>query len=163
MKNTGRLQGKVALITGATSGIGEATALLFAGQGADVSFTGRREDQGAAVAAALETHGVQALYIPADHTTPQDCENAVQETISRFGKIDILFNNAGIVTRGGALDTSEEIWQKTLDLNVTAVWRMIKLVLPHMLAQGGGAIVNNASDWAVVGAAEALAYSFGCP
>jgi NAD(P)-dependent dehydrogenase (short-subunit alcohol dehydrogenase family) len=159
MRMTGRLAGKTALITGGTSGIGKATALLFAQEGADVAFTGRRAEHGVAVASAIEALGVGALYIPADHTNLQDCEKAVQSTIDRFGAIDILFNNAGIVTHGGALDTTEETWYKTLDLNVTAVWRMIRLVLPHMLDQGRGSIVNNASDWGVVGAAEALAYA----
>jgi meso-butanediol dehydrogenase/(S,S)-butanediol dehydrogenase/diacetyl reductase len=155
---TGRLAGKVALITGGTSGIGEATALLFAREGAIVAFTGRRVDKGQQVEAQIIAIGGQAVYIPADHTRLEDCQQAVETIIGRFGRIDILFNNAGVVLHGNAEQTSESDWQLTLDLNVTAVWRMSRLVIPRMRLQGGGVIVNNASDWGVVGAADALAY-----
>lgn len=155
----GKLCGRVALLTGATSGIGKATALLFAQEGADVAFTGRRADLGEAIAAQIHALGRQALFIQADHTRPEDCQRAVEMTIARFGKINTLFNNAGVVRRGTAETTTEEDWDYTLSLNVTAVWRMSRLVLPHLRAQGGGTIVNNASDWAVVGARNALAYA----
>jgi len=148
-----RLTDKVALITGGTSGIGRATAELFAAEGARVALTGRRAELGQAVAAQ-----VNGLYLPADHRRAEDCQNAVQQTISAFGRIDILFNNAGIVVSGTAETTTEQDWQDTLALNVTAVWRMSALVIPHMRRQGGGVIVNNASDWGLVGAAGVVAY-----
>ena len=148
-----RLKDKVALITGGTSGIGRATAELFAAEGARVALTGRRAELGQAVAAQIN-----GLYLPADHRRAEDCQNTVQQTISAFGRIDILFNNAGIVVSGTAETTTEQDWQDTLALNVTAVWRMSALVIPHMRRQGGGAIVNNASDWGLVGAAGVVAY-----
>jgi len=151
----GRLQNKVALITGGTSGIGEATARLFAEEGAEVVITGRRRDKGQAI---VEAIGPRAQYIYADHTRLADCEQVVAETVKRFGRLDILFNNAGIVTQGTAESTSLETWQMTLDLNVTAVWQMSRLVLPHFRTQGGGVIINNASDWGLVGGTNALAY-----
>jgi NAD(P)-dependent dehydrogenase (short-subunit alcohol dehydrogenase family) len=147
------LQGKVALITGGTSGIGQATATLFAQEGARVAITGRRRERGEALARQIGAH-----YIQADHRELADCERSVTETLAAYGRIDILFNNAGIVTAGTAEAVSEEDWSETLLINVTAVWRMSRLVLPGMRAQGGGVIVNNASDWGLVGGREAVAY-----
>jgi NAD(P)-dependent dehydrogenase (short-subunit alcohol dehydrogenase family) len=89
----------------------------------------------------------------------KDCERVVAATVSEFGRIDILFNNAGVVMNGTAESTSEEDWAALMNLNLTAVWRMSRLVLPHFRAQAGGVIVNNASDWGVVGAENALAYA----
>jgi NAD(P)-dependent dehydrogenase (short-subunit alcohol dehydrogenase family) len=83
----------------------------------------------------------------------------VEETVRAFGAVDVLFNNAGIVTSGTAETVSEEDWHATLAVNVTAVWRMSRLVIPHMRAAGRGAIVNNASDWGIVGARDALPYA----
>ncbi|MBE7532029.1 MAG: SDR family oxidoreductase [Chloroflexi bacterium] len=151
----GRLQDKVTLITGGTSGIGAATVRLFVQEGAQVAFTGRRREKGEALAQAM---GHQSHYIYADHTQLADCERCVAETVSRYGRVDILFNNAGIVTSGTAETTSWETWQATMELNVTAVWQMSRLVLPHFRAQGGGVIINNASDWGLVGGKNALAY-----
>ncbi len=148
-----RLENKVALITGGTSGIGKTTVELFAAEGAKVAFTGRREQLGYEVA---ERTG--GYFIHADHRRMEDCQRTVNETVSRYGQIDILFNNAGIVVCGTAETTTDEDWNDTLLLNVTAVWRMSKLVLPVMRAHGGGAIINNASDWAFIGAPAVVAY-----
>jgi NAD(P)-dependent dehydrogenase (short-subunit alcohol dehydrogenase family) len=82
----------------------------------------------------------------------------ISSVIEKFGRVDILFNNAGIVMSGNAEETSEEQWQAVMDLNVTAVWRMSKLVLPHMRKTGKGVIINNASDWGIVGGKKAVAY-----
>ncbi len=150
----GRLAGKTALITGATSGIGRATAELFAAEGARVAATGRRHSLGQSLE---EATGCK--FIHADHQLAGDCERSVQECLSTFGRIDILFNNAGIVISGRAEDTSDEDWDRTMALNVTAVWRMSKLVIPIMRAQGRGVIINNASDWGLVGAPAAVAYA----
>ena len=156
---TGKLSRKVALVTGGTSGIGAATAVLFAAEGADVVLTGRRAELGEKNVEALCKFGVQGVYVAADHTKLEDCEYAVAETVRQFGRIDILFNNAGVVMNGTAESTSEEDWAYLMNLNLTSVWRMSRLVLPTMRAQGGGVIVNNASDWGVVGAENALAYA----
>jgi NAD(P)-dependent dehydrogenase (short-subunit alcohol dehydrogenase family) len=148
-----RLENKVALITGGTSGIGKATVELFIAEGAKVAFTGRRNQLGHDVA-----KQTGAYFIQADHRRMEDCQRSVSETVSRFGRIDILFNNAGIVVSGTAETTTDEDWDDTMQLNVTAVWRMSKLVLPVMRAHGGGVIINNASDWAFIGAPAVVAY-----
>jgi len=148
-----RLENKVALITGGTSGIGKTTVELFAAEGAKVAFTGRRVQLGQEVA---EHSG--GYFIQADHRRMEDCQRTVNETVSRYGRIDILFNNAGIVVSGTAEMTTDKDWDETMLLNVTAVWRMSKLVLPVMRAQGGGVIINNASDWAFIGAPAVVAY-----
>lgn len=155
----GKLSGRVALITGGTSGIGAATALLFAQEGAQVVLTGRRRELGASMVAAIQARGGQGIFVPADHSQLPDCEAAVAETVQRLGRVDILFNNAGVVMKGTAESTLEEDWNYLLSLNLTGVWRMSRLVLPQMRAQGGGVIINNASDWGVVGAEDALAYA----
>ncbi len=148
-----RLENKVALITGGTSGIGKATVELFVAEGAQVAFTGRRKLLGQQLA---ERTG--AFYILADHREMEDCRRSVDETVARFGRIDILFNNAGIVVSGTAETTTDEDWDDTIQLNITAVWRMSKLVLPIMRLHGGGVIINNASDWAFVAAPDVVAY-----
>jgi NAD(P)-dependent dehydrogenase (short-subunit alcohol dehydrogenase family) len=153
-----RLERQVALVTGGTSGIGKATALLFGQEGATVVITGRRTRLGQAVVDELAGEGGEARFMAADHVIAQDCEQVIERVIADYGRLDILFNNAGLVQRGTAEETSEQDWSYTLDLNVTAVWRMSKLALPHMRAQGGGVIINNASDWGLVGAKSAVAY-----
>jgi len=155
----GKLNGKVALITGGTSGIGAATASVFASESADVVITGRRTSLGEKNIETLGRFGVRSAYIEADHAKLEDCQHAVISTIQNFGRIDILFNNAGVVMNGTAESTSEEDWAYLMNLNLTAVWRMSRLALPHMREQGGGVIINNASDWGVVGAENALAYA----
>ena len=153
-----RLQNKVAIITGATSGIGKATALLFADEKADLVITGRRAELGRGVEHEIRQRGARCLFVEADHTQAEDCSRLVERTLAEFGRVDILFNNAGIVTSGTAETTSEETWNETLAINVTAVWRMSKLVLPHMRRQGKGVIINNGSDWSVVAGRDAFPY-----
>jgi NAD(P)-dependent dehydrogenase (short-subunit alcohol dehydrogenase family) len=154
----GKLSGKVAIITGATSGIGKATALLFAEEGADLVITGRRLELGQHLENEIRQKGVRCVFVEADHRQADNCSRVVERTLSEFGRIDILFNNAGIVTSGTAETTSEEVWNETFAINVTAVWRMCKLVIPHMKRQGKGVIVNNGSDWSVVAGQDALPY-----
>jgi len=153
-----KLLNKVAIITGATSGIGKATALLFADEGADLVITGRRAELGRGVENEIRQRGARCVFIETDHTQAGDCSRLVERTLTEYGRVDILFNNAGIVTGGTAESTSEEVWNETLAINVTAVWRMSKLVIPHMRKQGKGVIVNNGSDWSVVAGREAFPY-----
>jgi meso-butanediol dehydrogenase/(S,S)-butanediol dehydrogenase/diacetyl reductase len=154
----GKLTGKAAIITGATSGIGKASALLFAEEGADLVITGRRAELGQRLENEIREQGGHCLFVEADHSQANDCSHVVERTLTEFGRVDILFNNAGIVTSGTAETTSEEVWNETLAINVTAVWRMSKLVIPHMRRQGKGVIVNNASDWSVVAGKDAFPY-----
>jgi NAD(P)-dependent dehydrogenase (short-subunit alcohol dehydrogenase family) len=154
----GKLSGKVAIITGATSGIGKATAVLFAEEGADLVITGRRAELGQRVENEIRERGARCVFVQADHVRADDCSRVVDQTLAEFGRVDILFNNAGIVTSGTAETTTDEVWSATLAINVTAVWRMCKLVIPHMKRQGKGVIVNNGSDWSVVAGKDALPY-----
>jgi meso-butanediol dehydrogenase / (S,S)-butanediol dehydrogenase / diacetyl reductase len=154
----GKLSNRVAIITGATSGIGKATALLFAEEGADVIITGRRAELGERVVEQIRQTGRRGLFIQADHRVADDCSRVVERTLAEFGRVDILFNNAGIVTSGTAETTTDEIWNDTLAINVTALWRMCRLVLPVMKRQGKGVIVNNGSDWSVVAGKDAFPY-----
>jgi NAD(P)-dependent dehydrogenase (short-subunit alcohol dehydrogenase family) len=153
-----KLTNKVAIITGATSGIGKATALLFAEEGANVVITGRRAELGERVLSGIHERGARGAFIQADHSQADDCSRVVEQTLAEFGRVDILFNNAGIVTSGTAETTTDEVWEQTLAINMTAVWRMCKLVIPVMKRQGGGVIVNNGSDWSVVGGKDAFPY-----
>ena len=153
-----KLADKVAIITGATSGIGKATAFLFADEGASLVITGRRAELGKAIEAECRQKGARCVFVEADHTKLEDCQRVVDAALTEFGRIDILFNNAGIVTNGTADTTSEEVWSDTIAINVTAVWHMCKLVIPQMKKQGGGVIVNNGSDWSVVAGKNAFPY-----
>jgi NAD(P)-dependent dehydrogenase (short-subunit alcohol dehydrogenase family) len=153
-----RLKNKVAIITGATSGIGKAAALLFADEGADLVLTGRRFGLGKAVEAECRQKGVRCVFVEADHSKGEDCQRVVDAALKEFNRVDVLFNNAGIVTSGAADTTTEETWRDTFEINVTAVWRMCKLVIPQMKKQGGGVIVNNGSDWSVVAGRNAFPY-----
>ena len=153
-----RLKNKTAIITGATSGIGKATALLFAEEGANLIVTGRRSELGKTVEAECRQKGVRCVFVEADHSKLDDCQRVVDVALREFSQIDILFNNAGIVTKGTADTTPEDVWRDTLDINVTAVWHMCKLVLPEMKKLGKGVIVNNGSDWSVVAGKNAFPY-----
>jgi NAD(P)-dependent dehydrogenase (short-subunit alcohol dehydrogenase family) len=131
---------------------------LFAEEGADVVITGRRAELGARVEEEIRQKGARGLFIQTDHSQADDCSRVVEQTLTQFHRVDILFNNAGIVTRGTAETTSDKIWNETIAINVTGVWRMSKLVIPIMKRQGKGVIVNNGSDWSVVAGREAFPY-----
>lgn len=153
-----RFEKQIVLVTGGTSGIGRATAIQFAEEGATVVITGRRVERGNKVVREIEASTGKAFFMVADHKKLEDCQRVVESVIEKFKRIDILFNNAGIVLKGKADETSEAEWREVMDLNVTAVWRMSRLVLPQMQKQAKGVIVNNASDWGIVGGKEAVAY-----
>lgn len=102
---------------------------------------------------------MNGLFVRADHTIASDCVGVIKETVNTYGRVDGLFNNAGVVMQGNAENTSEEDWNYCFALNVTAVWRMCKLCLPELRKVDGGVIVNNSSDWGVVGAKNACAYA----
>ncbi len=121
-------------------------------------ITGRRLELGQGVVEEIQQKGVRGVFVQADHSQAADCSRVVERTLSEFGRVDILFNNAGIVTSGTAETTSDEVWNETLAINMTAVWRMCKLVMPIMKQQGHGVIVNNGSDWSVVAGKDAFPY-----
>ncbi|MEA2505852.1 MAG: hypothetical protein QOH48_470 [Actinomycetota bacterium] len=152
---TGRLAGKVALITGGTSGIGAATVALFSDEGANVVFTGRRRSKAEAV---ITGASGGATFVAADVRKDDDCRRAVEATLKRYGRLDMLFNNAGIVTEGGIEDISDDEWADVFATNVTGVFQMCRAALAA-LRESGGAIVNNASDWGLVGGQKAIAYA----
>jgi len=148
----------VALITGGTSGIGEATALLFAKEGADVAITGRNRDRGKDVLKRLKQFGDAGIFLRADVSSPGDCRRAVEETLNAYGRIDILFNNAGVFYPQTTLECSEKQWDEQIDINLKGTFLMSKFVLPTMISQRRGVIVNNASGWGIVGGDHAVAY-----
>ena len=153
-----RLPNKSALITGGTSGIGEATAILFAREGAQIAITGRNEKRGHAVTAAILEAGGKAIFLRTDVRRAAECERAVNETVKAFGRIDILFNNAGIFYPHNAIECSEEEWDEQIDINLKGTFLMSKYALPGMIAQGRGVIINNSSGWGIVGGDKAVAY-----
>jgi NAD(P)-dependent dehydrogenase (short-subunit alcohol dehydrogenase family) len=156
----GRFAGKVVLITGATSGIGEATARAFAAEGATVHFCGRREALGEQVAQSIRDAGGKATYQRADVRIEDDVEAFVKGCVERYGRIDIAFNNAGIESSPSTIsDRSLEEWMDVMTTNATGVFLSMKHEIPPMLRQGGGAIVNNASVSGHVGFATIAPYS----
>lgn len=152
------LAGKRALITGAASGIGRATALLFAREGAAISIVDLDEVGGQAVAQMIGDEGVPAVVVPCDVTQGAECEQAVQQTIGELGGLDILFNSAGIVHRATVLQTTEPEWDRVMSVNVKSLFLMSKYAIPIMAEAGGGVIINVASGWGLVGGPKAAAY-----
>ncbi len=154
----GILTGKVALITGAASGIGRATALLFAREGAAVALFDRDDAGGQSAARAIEAEQGRALFVHGDVTRDADARRAVDETVTRLGGLQILFNNAGIIRRTTIVDTSEEDWDRVMDANVKGIFLLSRRAVPAMARAGGGVILNTASVWGLVGGARAAAY-----
>lgn len=152
------LSRSTALITGGTSGIGRATAELFAGHGAAVAFTGRDVDRGIEIADLIRGTGGNALFVQADVRSSDDCARVVGETLAAFGRIDVLVNNAGTYVPNDTVGCTEEEWDEQVDTSLKGTFLMSRAVLPHMIERGSGAIVNNASGWGLVGGAEAVAY-----
>ncbi len=153
-----RLNGKVALITGGYSGIGKATALLFAREGASVVIAGRNEEKGFQVVAEILASGGVACFVRCDVRLADDCQRAVETAVERYGRLDVLVNNAGVVIAGRAEDLDEATWDLAMDTNAKGVFLMCRAAIPIMRRQGGGAIVTNASDSGVVGETNLVAY-----
>jgi NAD(P)-dependent dehydrogenase (short-subunit alcohol dehydrogenase family) len=154
-----KLKDRVAIITGATSGLGEAAARLFAEEGAKVAVSGRDESRGRKVAAAIAAAGGTALFVRADVRSAADCQRLVAETLRAFGgRLDILFNNAGVYYAHNAVDCTEEEWDATVDSSLKGAWLMSKYALPTMIAQGRGVIIHQASGWGIQGGDLAVAY-----
>lgn len=136
------LKGKVAVVTGGSDGIGRATALKLAEEGAHVAICARRKEPLDSVAAEIQKFGVQGLAVAADMSKPADIERFMKAVVDRFGRIDILVNNAGTSKRGAFLELSDEEWGADLELKVFGAIRCSRLAIPHMKKNGGGRIVN---------------------
>jgi NAD(P)-dependent dehydrogenase (short-subunit alcohol dehydrogenase family) len=158
---TTELEGKVALVTGGTSGIGRDTAVLFAKAGAKVVVAGRREPEGNETVELIRTAGGDGLFVKADISKATEVDALIQNAAERFGRLDIAFNNAGI--EGACVPIvrqSEEDWDRTIAINLKGVWLCLKYEIRQMLRQGGGgAIVNMASITGLIGSVGAGAYS----
>lgn len=153
-----RLKGKVALITGGTSGIGSATAIRFAAEGAAVAITGRNTERGEQVVRDIVANDGEALFIKSDVRIAEDCRQAVDQTLERFGKIDVLFNNAGVFHPKSIPDLTEEEWDETIDSSLKGAFLMSKYVLPSMIERGSGSIIHTSSGWGILGGDKAAAY-----
>ncbi|MFL5791066.1 MAG: SDR family NAD(P)-dependent oxidoreductase [Actinomycetota bacterium] len=153
-----RLENRAALITGGTSGIGEATALLFGQEGAAVAVIGRSTERGEAVADRIRSTGGNAIFVRTDVRKADECRNAVGRTIEAFGQLDILFNNAGSYYANDVVGCTEEEWDDQVDTSLKATFLMSKFALPHMIERGSGSIINCASGWGLVGGPKAAAY-----
>lgn len=159
---TGRLDGKVALITGAGSGMGAVAAELFARHGASVVVSDVNDEGGAATVGRIEEAGGVARYVRANVASASDVEALVSATVAAYGGLHVLYNNAGVflAADGSPTDTSEDTWALTMDVNVKGVWLCTKYGLPAMIASGGGSIINVASFVAHMGAATSqIAYT----
>jgi len=149
---------KIVLITGGTSGIGKATALAFAEAGAKVVLTGRREKEGAEVAAAITRSGGNAAFVPANVAKDADVVKAIEFVLSAHGRLDVAFNNAGVEITGPLHALTEEDYRRTFDINVWGVLNSMKHEIAAMLKTGGGAIVNTSSVAGHIGIPQASIY-----
>jgi len=155
----GKLDGKVALITGAGSGIGRASALLFAEEGAKVAVADYVPAGGQETVKMIKEAGGEAIFIEVDVSKAADVENMVRTAVDTYGRIDILYNNAGIMgTEAATAEATEEDWDLVLDTNLKGVFLASKYAIPVMLSGGGGAIVNTASITGFIGSARLAAY-----
>ncbi len=152
------LAGRVAVISGAASGIGLATARRLAGAGAAVVLLDVNEEKGRAAEAAISEEGGRARSILCDVRSDADCRRAVAETVREFGRVDILFNNAGVTVRKNAVDLAEAEWDLVVDVMLKGTWLLSHHVIPYMIAAGGGSIINMGSGWALKGGPDAIAY-----
>jgi NAD(P)-dependent dehydrogenase (short-subunit alcohol dehydrogenase family) len=150
-----RLENKVALITGAAAGIGRESALLFAQEGAAVALVDVNDDAGRDTVAGIEAGGGRAVYVHADVSRAADCERMVAEAEREFGKLDVLFNNAGLMHSddGDAQGTNEDVWDLTMNVNLKGVFLGCKYGIPALRRARGGSVINTASFVALLGAA----------
>jgi NAD(P)-dependent dehydrogenase (short-subunit alcohol dehydrogenase family) len=149
-----RLKNRVALITGGASGIGRATAELFVREGARVAVADYSKDGGQDTVKAIKEAGGDAMFTPVDVSDSAQVTRMVDAVLQAYGRIDILFNGAGILYYGTVLETDEQAWNRVLSINLTGTYLCCRTVLPHMIRQGGGSIINVAST---VGAHDACA------
>lgn len=152
------LTGKTGLVTGSTTGIGEATARAFAAAGANVMLHGRNQERGEQVLADVRAQGVEAELLIGDVADADFCQSLVDQCAERFGGVDILVNNAGILPEGTAPDTDNDTWMTCMQVNVNAVFFLSRAAVAHMTQSGGGNIINIASEWGLNGEPGFVAY-----
>src|SRR5215471_3254924 len=158
MNNDTTFSGKVALVTGGTSGIGKATAIEFARAGAKVVLTGRREKEGEQVVAEIKKLGGDAAFVRTDVAKDRDVKKMVDFTVDKFGKLDVAFNNAGVEWMGPLDQATEAEYRRIFDINVWGVLNSMRHEIPAMLKNGGGAIVNTSSVAGHVGLPQVSVY-----
>ena len=154
----GRLDGKVALITGAARGQGESEARLFAREGARVVVADVLVDEGQRVASSIVASGAEAIFVKLDVTDPDEWTEIVRHTVQTYQRLDILLNNAGIAQRHGLQDTSPEEWDRVMAINARGVFLGMKYTIPAMLQNGGGSVINVSSTSGLVGFPGGTAY-----
>jgi NAD(P)-dependent dehydrogenase (short-subunit alcohol dehydrogenase family) len=152
------LEAKVAMVTGGASGIGRGISIRLAEMGAPVSVLDIDTKKGDATAAEIRSQGGEALYTKCDVRSAADCRHAVETAISKWGRIDILCNCAGIAIRKDVVDLTEEEWGRTLDVTLKGIYLLSHEVIPHMIRGGGGSIINIGSGWSLKGGPRAAAY-----
>lgn len=153
-----RLAHKVAVITGAASGIGKEAALLFAAEGAKVVVADLNREGGEEVAARIGNGGGQAIFVPVNVIDEDQVQDMVRRTIEAFGRVDVLYNNAGIETMGTVVDTPSDVWRRCMEVNVTGTYLCSKYVLPYMIKQRSGSIINVSSVAGINGIPNMAAY-----
>ena len=156
--NNNMFAGKVALVTGGTSGIGKATAVAFARAGAKVVLTGRREKEGSQVVAEIKELGGDAVFVRADVSKDADVKAMVDFAVDKFGRLDVAFNNAGVEWKGPLDEATEAAYRRVFDINVWGVLNSMRHEIPVMLKNGGGTIVNTSSAAGHVGLPEVSVY-----
>lgn len=153
-----RLQNKRAIVTGGAGGIGSASAKALAAEGAAVAVVDLNGDAAESVAAGIRAAGGQAIAIGADVSSEPEIERIVATVVEQLGGVDVVFNNAGIIRRTTAVETTVEEWDRVFGVNVRAIFLMCKHVVPIMAANGGGSIVNTGSGWGLKGGGHAISY-----
>jgi NAD(P)-dependent dehydrogenase (short-subunit alcohol dehydrogenase family) len=160
MSMPGRVEGKVALVTGGASGIGRATALAFAREGAKLVIADMQEDSGHHTMHLITEQGGEAIFVRADVSQAVEVQALISKAVATYGRLDYAHNNAGVSGGGSALtaEYAEERWHQVIAVNLTGVWLCMKYEIPQMLHQGGGVIVNTASVARLIGARGLAAY-----
>jgi NAD(P)-dependent dehydrogenase (short-subunit alcohol dehydrogenase family) len=154
-----RLQNKIILITGSGSGIGKATALLFAKEGATVVVNDLLEEGGQQTVEEIRQAGGEAIFLQADVTNPESVKAMVDTVIAKYGRIDVLFNNAGVSGVGAIHEVEPDAWDRVININIRGVYLPNKYVIPHMMEQKNGSIINMSSCIAEIGLARRASYS----